>query len=357
MKAAVLVANQTIEMQQMPLGKLADDECRVSIKAVGVCSSDIARGFDKGAYFYPLVMGHEMAGEVVEVGSKVSGFVTGDRTTIFPLLPCFACDACAREAYAQCSNYSYYGSRRHGGYAQYLDVKPWNLLKIPASVSYEDAAAVEPLSVVLHALNRATAMQAPQKGTRLLIIGAGFLGLLMAQLLHKRLPQCDVTIVDRNQFKLDLAKPYVKHTTLLQNDAAWNEYLADASGNANSFDIVVEATGVASAFAHSIKLAKQAATVIWMGNITADLTLPKALTSSVLRKEIAILGTWNSTYRPGKQDDWKDALALIESGVQPSKLVTHWIALEEASDILRKLHDHKSGAAKFESIKAMIRNP
>lgn len=349
MKAAMLVADRRIDIVDQPLPVLAADECRVRLKAVGVCSSDIQRGFDKGAYFYPLIMGHEMAGEVAEAGAACTGVKPGDRVVIFPLLPCFSCEACAREAYAQCHDYGYYGSRRHGGYAEYLDVKPWNLLAIPDGVSFEDAATLEPLSVVLHALRRAE----PEPDARVLIVGAGFLGLLLAQLMQRLHPGCNVTIADRNAFKLDIAKPYVVRCAALSGDEAWQAFLA---AEKNSYDVVFEATGVPSAFGHAISLAKHGGRVLWMGNITGELTLPKPLVSSVLRKELTILGSWNSSYRPGKQDDWKDALALIAAGLSPAALVTHWVTLEEVPDTLRRLHGHKSGAGRFESVKAMIRH-
>lgn len=352
MKAAVLVANQQIELQQQSLLQLAEDECRVQLKATGVCSSDIQRGFDKGAYFYPLIMGHEMAGQVTQVGAKVKDIVPGQRAVIFPLLPCFACEACRQESYAQCGDYGYYGSRRHGGYAEYLDVKPWNLLPIPDAVSFEDAATIEPTAVVLHALRR-TDLNADSRAN-IMIMGAGFLGLLMAQLTRMLLPHCTVTIVDRNPFKLELAKPYVANNVALADEAQWKDYLATASAK-SAFDVVFEATGVPSSFVHSVALAKQGGTVIWMGNITADLTIPKAATSQILRKELTIRGSWNSTYRPGKPDDWKDTLDLIAKGLKPSALVTHWISLEEVPGTLRSLYDHKAGAAPFKSIKAMIR--
>ncbi len=352
MKAAVLVANRQIEIQQPPLAPLAADECRVQLKATGVCSSDIQRGFDGGAYFYPLVMGHEMAGVVAQAGPQCSGLKPGDRVVVFPLLPCFACDACAREAYAQCRDYGYYGSRRHGGYAEYLDVKPWNLLPIPDEVSFEDAATLEPLAVVLHALRRADI--APDCAARVMIMGAGFLGLLLAQLVRQLLPQCKVSVADRNPFKLAIAKPYADNCIALTSEEEWATYLSGATAK-NAYDIVFEATGSPSAFAHSIALARQGGKVLWLGNITADLTLPQSLTSSVLRKELTIMGCWNSIYRPGKQDDWKDALDLIGKGLKPSALVTHWISLEEVPDTLNKLHQHKSGGAQFEFIKTMIR--
>jgi len=355
MKTAVLLENQNVKIEQQSLAPLAVDKCRVRIVNAGICSSDVERGFNKGAYFYPLIMGHELAGKIVETGKQVKGFKAGDRVVIFPLLPCFSCEACTREAYAQCHNYSYYGSRCHGGFAEYLDVNPWNILTLPDSVAFEDAAATEPLSVVIHALERTDLKNNLTKNPRVLIIGAGFLGLLMVQALRIRLPACDVTIIDHNKFKLDVATSYVNQTIALTSTAQWEKYLTTTKEK-GLFDVVVEATGTPEAFAHSIALAKHAGKVVWMGNITNDLTLSKTLTSSVLRKELTISGTWNSSYRPGKPDDWKEALNLIEQGVRPSQLVTHFVSLDEVPHTLEQLYNHKMGKTRFDCIKAMIRN-
>ena len=85
-------------------------------------------------------------------------------------------------------------------------------------------------------------------------------------------------------------------------------------------------------------------------------TLSKDLVSTVLRKELSIIGTWNSTYRPQKPDDWKKSLELIQNGVRPSELVTHWISLDELPDTLKRLYDHKRREKAFNSVKVMVSN-
>lgn len=356
MKVMMLTANQQMEVTEIELPPLADDHCRIKVSHVGVCSSDIQRSCENGAYAYPLVMGHELAGTLVECGSSVTGFDMGERVVIFPLLPCFHCEACGREMYAQCHQYDYYGSRRQGGYAEFIDVRPWNLLKVPTTVSFANAATIEPLAVVLHALRRAGLADTFSENKavckqRIAIVGAGFLGLLMAQILHLLYVDCAVTMIDRNPFKLDIAKKYAKKVDLLTHEAEWQHYLQQAN---TQFDIVFEATGAPTSFVRSITLAAHSGTVIWMGNITDDLPLPQKLVSQILRKELQIIGTWNSIYRPDKPDDWKDALSLLATGLNPSDLVTHWIKLTELPDILKSLHHHKIGKKSFPSIKAMV---
>ncbi|MBH10756.1 MAG: hypothetical protein CMG74_10485 [Candidatus Marinimicrobia bacterium] len=353
MKAVILKANKNLSFEKIELDDLNETFCRIKIHNVGLCSSDIARSHDNGAYNYPLIMGHEISGEVEQVGSKIKKYNPGDRVAIFPLLPCFKCEACYREIYAQCHNYNYFGSRCDGGYAEYLDVPEWNMLKLPDSIRFEDAALIEPLSVVVHALKRFNIIDNnsyPIPGSTV-IIGAGFLGILAAQILRIKHPNIDLTIIDRNSFKLDVALKYTNQVKHLKNKKDWDDLL-----NSLNFENVIEATGNPVAFGNSIKLASHGASILWMGNITDDLLLPKDLVSSILRKELSIFGTWNSIYKPHSPDDWKYTLELINSGVKPSELVTDSIYLDEVPNILKKLYDHKTRKNIFNSIKVLVKN-
>ena len=186
MKVVILKGNKNLVVEDKPLSDLEDKYCRIKIHNVGLCSSDIERSYGNGAYFYPLIMGHEISGEIYEVGININGYSPGDRVAVFPLIPCFNCESCNKEIYAQCHDYSYYGSRTDGGYAEYLDVPEWNLLKLPDNITFQDAALIEPLSVVVHALKRFNMINHIDNNSigNTVIIGAGFLGILAVQILR-----------------------------------------------------------------------------------------------------------------------------------------------------------------------------
>jgi len=353
MKIVNLIKNQKLIIENKSLLEIDDNKCTIMIYHTGVCSSDIQRGFENGAYNYPLVMGHEISGEITEVGKNISNYSVGDRVSVFPLLPCFNCEACDREMYAQCHDYSYFGSRTDGGYAEYINVPEWNLLKVPIDVSFKDAALIEPLSVVVHALKRINLIKSNNMRTpgKTIIIGAGFLGILAAQILRSEYPDLELFIIDRNTYKLNIADKYVNNKIQITESTEWEKYLND-----HSFQNVIEATGSPEAFKHTISLASNSGQILWMGNITDELIIPKELVSTVLRKELSILGTWNSIYRYQKPDDWKESLKYIQNGVKPSELVTHWISLEEVPATLKKLYDHKARKIEFESLKVMVNN-
>ena len=353
MKAVVLKGNKKLSIINKKLNDLDNNYCRIKIENTGVCSSDIQRSYDKGAYFYPLIMGHEMAGRITDIGKDIKNYCIGDRITIFPLLPCFNCLSCDSKMYARCDDYSYFGSREDGGYAEYLDVPEWNLMKLPDDVSFEDAALIEPLSVVVHGLKRINLIKSNKKNTpgSTVIIGAGFLGLLAVQILRKQYPDIDLSIIDRNSFKLDIADKYVNNTIKLDTINQWSNL-----SSKYSFQNVIEATGDPVAFKHTISLAMNGGNILWMGNITGSLTFSKDLISMILRKELSILGTWNSKYKSQKPDDWKQSINLIQSGIRPSELITHRITLDDLPNTLKDLYYHKQGKKSFNSVKIIVNN-
>jgi L-iditol 2-dehydrogenase len=355
LKSVVLVDNAKLEVAERGESALAAENCRIAVHAAGVCSSDVPRAFDRGAYFFPLVMGHELAGTVLEAGTGAdgaAGFAPGDRVTVFPLLPCRNCEACAREAYAQCHDYSYYGSRRHGGFAERLDVRTWNLLQVPDKVALEDAALCEPTAVVVHALRRLGVLNGETTRRELVVLGGGFLGLIAAQIVALAAPDITVTVLDRNEFKLEIAKLTGADTVLLREPPDWQAY---GVANEGRFPLVLEAAGAPATYENALRLAARKGAVVWMGNISGDLNLPADLVSRVLRKELAILGAWNSEYHGEAPSDWTAALDFMAAGLHPSGLVSLTVDLDGLPTTLRRLHDHKQRITEEELIKVMVK--
>lgn len=351
-QSVVLIANGELSLENRPMPAPGADEVIVKIGACGICSSDIPRAFKEKAYHYPLVMGHEFAGEVVGIGAEVEADLFGKRVTVFPLLPCFECEPCQHGTYAQCVQYRYYGSRNDGAYTKYLAVRQWNALPLPAGVSLRDGALTEPVAVALHGLSRLGLLGGAARGVRrVLIVGAGFIGLVGAEMLRMSCPDIAITVADRNQYKIDLIADPATERVLLEPDEGL-ERLVTARGG--QFDAVIEATGAPSVFRETIRLVRPGGRVLWMGNIEADLLLPQALVSMILRKEIAILGTWNSSYAGRAPSDWTRVLELMAKGLRPSRYVSDFVHLEDAPNILRRLDERKAGTAKNSLLKAVI---
>jgi len=342
--------NSLIKINELEVPKINKKQSLVKIKYVGICSSDVPRAFENGAYNYPLVMGHEISAEVIVPSSKKSKFKKGDRVTIFPLIPCFKCPSCKIKLYAQCNKYSYYGSREDGGYTEFLAVNDWNMLKIPKSVSFQDAALTEPAAVVYHAVKK-SGLLSSKKSKKILIIGSGFLGLMLSEIIKIKKPKNIINIIDRNNFKLKKAKKYSDITYNLKIKKDWSDFIEEKK---SSYDYVFEMTGIPDLFTNSIILTKEFGTLIWVGNITDDIKIPKSIVSSILRKEMKIIGSWNSQYKNNDDDDWIDVLNLMKRGFKPSNFVTHKVSLNKLPLSLKNMYMHKKRIKIYNSIKTLV---
>lgn len=351
-KAAILKANGQLEIGSIKAEVLKSNQCRMEIKNAGVCSSDVYRGFANGAYFHPLVMGHEFAGIISETGDDVSGFKKGDRVVVFPLLPCFNCQPCSDSNFAQCVDYKYYGSRNHGAFAESLVVNEWNLLKVPNEINLADAALLEPFAVVVHGLKKLNLFDTRDQEGRILLIGYGFLSIMMVELLLKWHPRLKISVIDRNAPKLKGLSEKGVEAHCLKSDSEWESFL---DTNTSNYNYVAEMSGHPSSFNRSVTVAKQGAKVLWLSNITDELLLSQKQVSQILRKELTLLGTWNSTFKKEGDDDWKDCLTLIiNKDILPSQLVSHYVSLEELPDTLEKMYKHKTKQEGFNCVKVAV---
>jgi L-iditol 2-dehydrogenase len=308
----------------------------VRVGFCGVCGSDIPRVFVHGTYRFPTVCGHEFAGTVEAVGRDVLDYRTGDRVVVFPLLWCGRCAACELGRYVQCSDYDYFGSRRDGAFSEYVAVPTGNLVPVPEGVSLEAASMTEPAAVALHALKRAGGSFA---GETVAIFGAGPIGLVAAQW-ARILGAARVSVFDLVPEKLALAGR-------LGFDFAYNAREVDPVEKVQALtagcgaEVCIEAAGVPATVLQAIAAARTAGRVVLMGNPSADVTLPAGLISQAMRRELDLLGTWNSSFSAaGNNDDWHAVLGAAAAGrLDLESLVTHRVPLDGAADALVMMRD------------------
>ncbi|MBQ8850009.1 MAG: galactitol-1-phosphate 5-dehydrogenase [Clostridia bacterium] len=303
MKALNLHAVGDLRLDELPVAETQDDEVLVRVAYCGICGSDIPRVFDKGTYHFPTVIGHEFSG-TVEYDPK--GELTGKRVAVFPLLPCFECESCKAENYALCSNYDYYGSRRDGAMAEYISVKRWNILTLPDSVSLAAGAMCEPSAVACHAVKKLGDLT----GKSLLISGAGPIGLIAAMWATNKGAE-KVYFFDLDERKIKAAR-----------ELGFYEY-----EDGIDVDVSIEGTGAGAALARCLKALKPFGQIVLMGNPSRGIELSQQEYWYILRKELRLLGTWNSSF--GEiQNDWRDAIsAMSERIITPEKLITHRIGI------------------------------
>ena len=140
MKAAVLHGNEDIRYEEFPTPETLPGTVKVRVRATGICGSDVPRVLHHGAHFYPVVLGHEFSGDVVEVGEGVTSVQVGDTVSGAPLLPCMKCDDCQQGNFSLCKHYSFIGSRQQGSFAEYVVMPAQNAIQYDPSIPYEQAA-------------------------------------------------------------------------------------------------------------------------------------------------------------------------------------------------------------------------
>ena len=186
-------------------------EVLLKVQAAGICGSDIPRIYKTGAYHHPMTPGHEFSGTVESVGEGVLPEKIGKRYGIFPLIPCKECLPCRKKQYEMCKNYNYLGSRTDGGFAEYVRVPEWNLIELPANVSYEQAAMLEPMAVAVHAirkgglLSRTGAERTGDANTKIAVVGLGTIGLFVVMFL-KGMGYQNIHVAGNKDFQQKMAE-------------------------------------------------------------------------------------------------------------------------------------------------------
>jgi L-iditol 2-dehydrogenase len=335
MQALVLHAVGDARLEDIPRPEVAEGKVRVRIGFCGVCGSDIPRIFVKGTYHFPTVCGHEFAGTVESCGTGVDGLSPGDRVVVFPLLWCGKCPACEQGKYVQCHDYDYLGSRSDGAFAEFVVAPRRNLIRVPDGVSLEEAAMTEPAAVALHALRRGGC----SVGETTAIFGAGPIGLMVAQW-AQAMGAAQVILFDIVPEKLELAKQLgFSHTY----DSRETEPVQTVEGltAGNGAHLCIEAAGVPQTFIQALGSVRRAGRVVMLGNPSADVTLPVSLISQLMRREVNIIGTWNSDYSAsGNDDDWRTTLqAMASKTLDLTPLITHRVGLNGAFDVLKMMKD------------------
>jgi L-iditol 2-dehydrogenase len=330
MKALVLRADKVLEFSDVPFpARPAPDWVLVRVAYAGICNSDIARGLRGGAYHYPLIMGHEFSATVAE--NDTDGHHTsGDRVTVYPLLPCHRCEPCQSGNFAQCLEYDYLGSRRDGAFTEYLYVPKENIVPVPVHVNLLHAALTEPAAVALHGVNHLHV----RPGDTAVVVGFGPIGCMIAQWL--RIRGCaQILAVDIDQSKLELAE----NMGFTPVDSGRQDPVAvtyEKTGGRGA-ERTVEACGLPDTFLQAVNCAGRFGEVLFLGNIHGQFAIGENDFSAILRKELTIFGTWNSGIVPRGHNDWTTVLESMDKNLQVSPLISHIPELQEGPEIFELL--------------------
>ena len=350
MKAWVLNSVGNIEFSDVDIAdKPGEGHVLIKVKAAGICGSDIPRIYKDGAHNMPLIPGHEFSGMVDEIGTGVSADLKGKRVGIFPLIPCGKCSACRAQKYEMCHNYNYLGSRTDGGFAEYVEVPEWNLIALPDKVSYEQAAMLEPMAVAVHAMRQFD----PTENDKVVICGLGTIGLLLAMFLHdagvKNVYAIGNKAYQKNEFS-KLGFPEENFINAADIKSLTDEVMLKTGGC--GADIYYDCVGSLRTITQSVNLVKEGGGVCLVGNPKSDISFDKNDYWKILRRQLTIKGTWNSSFlgndENAETDDWHYVLERLSAGkVAPENFISHKLKLADLRTGLEIMRDKTEGYTKI----------
>jgi L-iditol 2-dehydrogenase len=312
--AAVMPELGTIEIKDVGYPSIGPREVIVQVEAVGVCGSDTA--YYRVGYIGdwvvdgPLILGHEVAGRVQDIGSAVTQVKVGDRVAIEPGQPCRDCRDCLAGRYHLCPRLKFLATPPYdGALTEYLAMDERNLYVLPDSMTFEEGALLEPLSVGIWACHRASL----EPGDDVLITGAGPVGILAAQT-ARALGAASVTVIDVSEFRLEVAR-----------GLGFVTERSDAPSD-TEFDVFLECSGAPGVLGAGLWRLRTNGRAAMVGMPKKDVELPL---SRLNLKEltISLVNRYSHT--------WPTAIALVASGrVDVQSLVTHRFTLDETEEAI-----------------------
>ena len=329
MKAAILYSLKNIKVDWCKIPTCNDNEVLIKVKYAGICGSDIPRAMITGARKYPLILGHEFSGVVVETGANVTRVKPNDRVVVAPLIPCEECECCKKGLFGICEHYNLIGTGSNGAFAEYVIAPQNNVLKIPDSLDFVSAAGIEPATIGYHALEKVNI----RPGETVVIMGCGAIGQLTLQW-AKIFGASTVFAVDIDDAKLDLARK-------LGADITINSSKIDAVKRINEItsggaEVVAETAGNSITQQQAILSTRKKGRVVFVGISHSRLHLDENTVEHILRGEISIRGSWNSYTAPFPGIAWKATIDFMTRGlINFKEMVSHVITLEDIADYLK----------------------
>jgi L-iditol 2-dehydrogenase len=338
MKAALLNGIRDISIGEFPDPVIGDGDALIRIRSIGVCGSDVHYYTHGriGRYIAkpPFILGHECAGEVLEVGKDVTNVKPGDRVAVEPGVPCRRCGFCKSGRYNLCRNVVFLAAPPyHGAFCEYLGHAADFLFPIPDEVSFDEAAMCEPLSIGIHSVARSGI----KLGDRVLIIGVGPIGLANLQAFLSA-GAGEIYVSDLDPARLEFAKKMGATHGFDARDPELAAKLRDLTEGLGP-EIIVETAGSAEATAASVDIVRPGGVVVLVG-LSPEGTVPMN-TITAIDKEIDMRGIFRYA------NTYPAALSLIARGaVDVKSIVTARYPLDETAQAMADVADRKPGIIK-----------
>ena len=330
MKAAFVAESAKISLKEIESTPLESGDILVKMYSCGICGSDLEKVF--GKYGQPSMrLGHEPAGKIIKVGENVKDFKIGDRVFTHHHVPCYSCHFCKHGNETMCPKY-YETNLSPCGLSQEYVVPEWNVshggvLKIPDSLSFDEAAMIEPLACCVRSWTKISY----NKGDSVAIFGVGPTG-MMHVMLAIAYGFEKIFCFDVNEFRLDFAKKFQITNALKATDEKRKETVFEATSG-RGVDVAIVATGSLQALQDAINVVRKGGTIMMFGvpskNAKIDLDM-----SVVYSKEVTLVTSYAAS-----DLDTKEALDLIQSGkVDVKQLITHRYSIDESQKAFEHAH-------------------
>jgi L-iditol 2-dehydrogenase len=337
MLQAVMVEPGKIEFRDIPKPELKPDQIMMQTRRIGVCGSDIHVYHGLHPYTsYPIVQGHEVSGLVAAVGSAVQGFLVGDKITFAPQVVCGTCYPCRNGMYHICESLKVMGFQTNGTAQEFFPLPADIVFKLPATMSLDHAAMIEPISVAVHAVLKGGDL----KNRKVLVLGAGTIGNLVAQV-SKAFGAETVMITDISPYKLQKAQACGIDFTINTAREDLNQAILSHFGPDRA-DLILECVGAQETITQAVNDARKGTTIVIVGVFG---TKPIVDLGLVQDRELKLVGTLMY-----QNSDYEVAIDLVSRGVMSlDNLITHRFPFEQYLEAY-----HAIGESHGEYMKVMI---
>lgn len=317
MRTAILKGPRQLSIEEIKKPEVGSRNVLVRIRATAICGTDVEIYKGKGGAKFPIVPGHEFAGEVEEVGSQVTDVKPGDRVVGNPAISCGRCFWCRKGLQNLCPNGGLIGRERNGAFAEYTSIPESNAYKLPDKVSFEEATIVTTLTTALHSHSLINIF--PESSVA--IVGCGFSGLLHVQLAKLRGAR-PIIAITRSQWKLDLAEKLGADVKIRSGDEDVLSRIKGLTGD-KGVDLAIETVGSATTLRECVELVGPGGKVLFFG-ITSDKAGDLSL-FPIHFKELSIIGS-----RAMLPKDWEPSIQMVATGrINVKSLITQKIPFEE----------------------------